>query len=277
MDSTATATTTDPTTMDPTTTDPTTTDSTTTDSTTMDPTTTIDISGTSFDGPEYKYYNFINTPSEMGMSDEGTFQAFGKDFVGMVSYVQMLAEGKGPASKTGQPLGNKFFLKTEGTCMDVETNQEVERHSYFNNVPLGNIPFISSGMGVNFSEFKGIIPGILNNISNMNIGSIFTSAFSGSAPPCQKITMETIDENNNASSEEHYVALVDIVNMDPCSFPNQTHPITKALCKNAFQNMNENQYERVKVKEKDPIIKFFYICISLLGVYIIYKMSQKKI
>ena len=35
--------------------------------------------------------------------------------------------------------------------MDTETNQEVDRYIYVNNVPQGNVPFISSGLGVNFT------------------------------------------------------------------------------------------------------------------------------
>ena len=80
----------------------------------------------------------------------------------------MLVSGGGKASATGQPLGNKFFLKTGGKCTDKSTGQDVDRYIYINNVPVGNIPFISSGAGVNFSEFKGLIPGTISNLNAFN-------------------------------------------------------------------------------------------------------------
>jgi len=63
-------------------------------------------------GPEYDYVKQIKTPSELKMSEKGTFDALGKNVSGMMSYVDLLVTGKSKASKTGQPLGNKFFLKT---------------------------------------------------------------------------------------------------------------------------------------------------------------------
>jgi len=124
-------------------------------------------------GPTYPYYKNIKTPSEIGMSDKGTIQQMAKDINGLVQYVELLVTGKSKASATGKPLGNKFFLKTGGKCAaidsctdpnDASTCQKVDRYIYVDNVPVGNIPFISSGLGVNFSEFKGIIPGAMGNL-----------------------------------------------------------------------------------------------------------------
>ena len=40
---------------------------------------------------------------------------FGKNIAGIINYTDILVTGKGRASKTGRPLGNKF-LKTGGKC-----------------------------------------------------------------------------------------------------------------------------------------------------------------
>ena len=54
----------------------------------------------------------------------------------------MLVTGKGRASKTGKPLGNKFFLKTGGQCNPIDKKgNTVDRYLYINNVPDGSIPF----------------------------------------------------------------------------------------------------------------------------------------
>jgi hypothetical protein len=96
-----------------------------------------------------------------------------------------------------------------------------------NNIPSGNIPLVSSGMGVNFSSFRGLIPGAMEDLNVLNPMGIFRAFEDGASPECQKITMETIDINNNSRSESHYVTTSDIKSMDPCWFTKNknTNPI----------------------------------------------------
>jgi len=225
-------------------------------------------------GPTYKYYNQIKTPSEIGMSSDGNLGALARDVNGLVQYVELLVTGKSNASKTGRPLGNKFFLKTGAKCR-APNNQEVDRYIYVNNVPMGNVPFISSGMGVNFSEFKGLIPGTISDLNVINPFALTQSFLSGSTPPCQEVTFETIDVNNNSSKETRYVTLVDLKNMDPCSMPggvnNYTNPPKK--CKEAFENKTLNPAE-IKLP-KDPIVQLYFAGLASLGVYALIKLMEK--
>jgi hypothetical protein len=119
-------------------------------------------------GPSYPYYKNIKRPNEIGMTDKGTLKALGKDIDGLIQYVEVLVSGKSKASATGGPLGNKFFLKTGAKCVDNKTNEQVDRYIYVNNIPQGSIPFISNGLGVNFKEFRGLIPGTMSNLSVLN-------------------------------------------------------------------------------------------------------------
>jgi hypothetical protein len=73
----------------------------------------------SFLGPSYDYWKNIKQPSQMGMSSEGSLDALATNVDGLLSYVQVLVTGGGNASKTGKPLGNKFFLKTKGKCREM--------------------------------------------------------------------------------------------------------------------------------------------------------------
>jgi hypothetical protein len=229
-------------------------------------------------GPDYPYYKYIKTPSEIGMSGKGSLSQLGKDVDGLINYVELLVSGGGKASATGQPLGNKFFLKTGGKCTDKATNQEVDRYIYIDNVPAGNIPFISSGVGVNFSEFKGLIPGTISNLNAFNPMEMFQAFLSGSKPDCQELKMETIDIYNNKSTESHFVTLVDIQNMDPCSFQNKTNPVTKAQCRETFTNLlnNDNQIEQYYKIPKDPISQLYFVSVGMLGVYILYGIMTKN-
>jgi hypothetical protein len=227
-------------------------------------------------GPDYPYYKYIKTPSEIGMSGKGSLSQLGKDIDGLINYVELLVSGGGKASATGKPLGNKFFLKTGGKCTDNKTNQEVDRYIYINNVPAGNIPFISSGVGVNFSEFKGLIPGTISNLNAFNPMEMFQAFLSGPKPDCQELKMETIDIYNNKSVESHYVTLIDIQNTDPCVFLDKTNPITGNKCRETFSNLNQEECYTCYKIPKDIISQVYFASLGVLSVYILYGIMVKN-
>jgi hypothetical protein len=231
-------------------------------------------------GPSYPYYKNIKTPSEIGMSDKGTIKQIGKDIDGLIQYVEVLVTGKSEASSTGGPLGNKFFLQTGAKCAavnncsnpnDPSTCKSVDRYIYVNNVPVGNIPFISQGLGANFSEFKGLIPGAMGNLNVLNPFGIMRAFLSGSTPPCQELTMQVIDVNNNSSSQTHYVTLADIKNMDPCTFPNGRNTVSGEKCKETFQNL-----EGTPIMSNHPMDQLYFASLACIGIYILYRFMEKS-
>jgi hypothetical protein len=235
-------------------------------------------------GPTYPYYKNIKMPSQIGMTDQGTLSALGKDINGLIQYVELLVTGKSQASSTGGPLGNKFFLQTGGKCAainkcsnpnDYSTCEKVDRFIYVNNVPVGNIPFISQGLGVNFSDFKGLIPGTMGNLNVLNPFAIMQSFLSGSTPPCQELTMQTINNDNLKSSETHYVTLVDIKNMDPCIFPDKKNPLVKdSVCKETFQSGVASNAS--PVLPDDPLAQVYFASLAGVGIYILYCLMEKS-
>ena len=234
-------------------------------------------------GPTYPYYKNIKSPTQIGMSDRGTIQQTAKNINGLIQYVQLLVTGKSTASATGGPLGNKFFLQTGAKCLatdnctnknDSSTCQQTDRYIYVNNVPDGSIPFISNGMGVNFTDFEGLIPGAMGNLNVLNPYAIMSAFMSGSTPPCQKLTMQTIDVNNNKSSETHYVTLSDISNMNPCSFPQKKNPITGVKCKETFQSGVSK--DASPVMSDDPMDQLYFASLAMVGLYIFYRFMEKS-
>ena len=234
-------------------------------------------------GPTYPYYKNIRTPSDIGMSDAGTLPQMSRNISGLIQYVELLVSGNSQASATGGPLGNKFFLQTGAKCAAVDkcsdpndssTCDQTTRYIYVNNVPEGNIPFISSGVGVNFSEFKGLIPGAMGNLNVLNPFAILRAFASGSTPPCQEITMQTIDVNNNSSSETHYVTLADIQNTDPCSFPGGLNPVTQARCKETFQTRVAQ--DAAPVMPNDIMDQVYFASLAGVGLYILYRFMEKS-
>lgn len=233
-------------------------------------------------GPSYNYSNQIKQPSELGMSGKGDLTTLSKDITGLTEYIKALVSGNSKATKT-KYLGNKFFLKTGATCMAKDTQQEVDRYIYVNNVPSGNIPFISGAMGVDFSEFKGLIPGVMSDLNNFNPFSILSSFMSGTTPECQKITLQVIDNNNNKSNQTNYITTVDLNNMDPCNFIGGKNPVNGKKCVQAFTQMNDNNNENnlfsnyydLNILDDDIISFAFLISFGCLLLYIIYKLSLK--
>ena len=225
-------------------------------------------------GPTYPYYKNVKLPSEIGMSDKGTIKVLTKNIDGLIKYVEVLVTGKSKASATGGPMGNKFFLQTGGKCLDTKSQEKVDRFIYINNVPDGNIPFLSSGLGVNFSEFKGLIPGVMSDMNVLNPFNILGAFLSGATPDCQEITLETVDINNNSSPETHYVTLVDIMKLNPCNFPDKQNPQTKIKCRETFTSSSTNNEEGPSLPD-DPYAQLYFAGLSALGFYILYKISTK--
>jgi len=232
-------------------------------------------------GPTYPYYKNIKNPTEIGMSDKGTIQQMTKDIDGLIEYVELLVTGDSKASVTGGPLGNKFFLKTGGKCLATDsctdpsnssTCQQVDRYIYVDNVPVGNIPFISSGMGADFSDFKGLIPGAMGNLNVLNPFAILKAFLSGSTPPCQKLTMQTITTDNVKSSETNYVTLADIQNMDPCTFTDGKNPVTGQQCKEAFHINSDSEM----LIPDDPLAQLYFASLCVLGLFILYRLMDKS-
>jgi len=191
----------------------------------------------------YNYAANVRPPASIGMSPDGTLTALGNDITGLIAYTQLLVEGSGKASSTGKPMGNKYFLKTPGTCQAFDTGETVDRYIFINNIPLGNIPFVSESIGGNFASFRGLIPGMFSDMEVFNPITIVKGFTAGSMPQCRAINMQTVDVNNNVGSETQYVADVDIESIDSCLFPNNKNPVTNKSCVEVFSNIQNTYYQ----------------------------------
>jgi len=240
-------------------------------------------------GPDYKYYEFIKEPAAMGMSSEGSISAITNDISGIINYVTLLSAGGGGASKTGAALGNKFFLETGAKCKDKASGESVTRSLYVNNVPDGSIPFISSGMGIRMDSMKGLIPGTLSNLAQINPMQIFGAFMEGTTPECQAITMETIDVNNIKSQKTAYVTTNDIANMNAAWFPGGKKPATG---KEGFTNIGANIGTNIganiganigtnaakidySLMPNDVLAKLYYSSLGLLLLYILMRVFRR--
>jgi hypothetical protein len=230
-----------------------------------------------FLGSDYPYYKYIKSPAAMGMSSKGDMDTLGKDVYGIQQYIDLLFSGNSKASATGKPLGNKFFINTGSTCMSTDTSKEVDRYIYINNVPSGNIPFLSSVAGN--TDAKGLFPGVLTNLNVFNPYELMNAFNTNITPSCIPVKLETIDNNNAKSSETHYIATMDIENMDPCIFSNKINPVTKAKCTESFvpgmPKSIASDAESIMLPD-DPVVQLYYAGLSALGIYILYRVMNKS-
>lgn len=227
-------------------------------------------------GPDYEYWKQVRPPNEIGMSSDGNIPALSRNIAGLVDYVQILVGGGGSASRVNGPMGNKFFLKTGAKCIDKQTGRKVDRFTYVNNVPDGQIPFISQGLGgMSFSAFEGLVPGALGDLNVLNPFAMFQAFMMGNFPECQALTMQTIDANNNSAQETQFVATTDIQNMNPCWFSNNQNPVTGQGCQQAFENMTKNAGKTNPEIPPGIVPALFLTGASGLFFYIFYKLMTR--
>jgi hypothetical protein len=221
----------------------------------------------------YPYYQYIKTPQQLGMSGQGSLHALGNDIDGLLAYTEVLVSGHSKASATGRPLGNQFFLDTGTKCTDSSGNQQ-ERYSYYNFIPNGSIPFISTGLGgTDITSFEGIIPGILQDMNVFDPYAMLNAMTAPTDPSCSLVTLNVVDNSNNITRESNYVANVDLSTMDPCLFPDRKNPINGNKCLQGFTPSMDS--EQSLPLPQDTLTQIFYAAICVLVLYIIYRMMLK--
>ena len=199
-------------------------------------------------GPDYKYYKQIKSPSELNMSPDGNMGALANDIAGIVNYTDLLVGGGGAASKTGDVLGNSFFLKTGGHCIDENTGEKVDRYAYINNIPDGSIPFLSNTTGIKAESMKGLLPGILSDTAKINPMGIFSSFMKSAEPKCREVTRTVVDANGNKSKETRHIPISEL--------------------KEGFSKLNQNE-----VFDFDNV---YLLMVGLFFLYLFNKLYYKK-
>ena len=219
-------------------------------------------------GPDYKYFKYIRTPGQMGASGDGTMDAMAKDVAGIINYVELLVAGGGRASTTGKPLGPKFYVKTAGKCKDVATKKVVPRYIYIDNVPDGNIPLISSGLGVNFSEFRGLLPGILEDTGALNPMSMFSAFQQGATPDCKEVNFPVQGDDRANHPTSGHVAVAEIN-----EFTAEQNRAEGFLSGN---RMLRGEKKKKKAKKTPALANLYFTGFGVLLIYLMYRMMHKK-
>ena len=92
-----------------------------------------------------------------------------------------------------------------------------------------------------------------------HLGSLKSDIF-GEYPQYNSITIETMTNENENSSESHYISLAD------------KDPIMEHKYKESFQRGTEPE----KVLPKDPITQLYFASLGALGLFILYRLMVKS-
>ena len=259
-------------------------------------------------GPDYEYHKKIKTPDQLGMSGRGSLSALSSNIAGIVNYVGILitgANGNRASHVKHKPLGDKYFLKTDAECTDYRTNNLVPRSIYINNVPTGRIPLISELTEAKFDYFKGLAPGLLSDLYEINPAKMFRGFMAPSEPLCAEVKLEVVgndDISYNKSAFVPIVELMDLQNAFMVPSGTVTNEMKEAMreedseydtdfeedkqqnSQETFMNMcdiingRKKPKRRRKVKEykdTDPLSNIYLISFTVLMVYLFAKLLKK--
>lgn len=212
-------------------------------------------------GPSYNYADNVDDPSVMDVSGSGSVDSMWKNVGSIASYVDTLTFGTKTLSSpfdnapSQNPLGNKFFIKS-GKCDDTSTDEckDKTRYIYINNVPDGKIPCIDQlGIKLPATDFKGIVPGMLKNIGDINPIGIFNS-LAGKGNISNKCSLRTEEVGSHGKYKQE----------TRCAPENQPIQCLPAVFEN-FENKGHNQKW-----------KYYFSVIVIIVLFIIVLSYLKK-
>ena len=229
----------------------------------------------------YDYSKFINQPNEIGMSNGSSMNDIGDNIAGLLSYIKILVNGGGKANKTNAPLGPKFFFQTPTNCKDISDNKLKPRSVYLNYVPTGTIPVMLPNVPGIDSNYTGFLPGILENIGQINPLQIMSNIMTDKGNACMNLKMETVNEKNESKPGSGFVTINDIRRMDPkwfsTAYPKPHLPPIEqktegfnncGSSRNVFSSVSDVNFDTANNK----IPSIYFNLLSLIGIYIVLKI-----
>ena len=247
-----------------------------------DPTLTQALTDSSF---AYQYWSKIWSPEskKLNMSSAGNLTALGNDVAGIAAYINILVSGKKseaaklPSGASSSVLGNKYFLNTGTHCKDSDNNSQ-KRYLYFNNIPDGKFD-ITASSSLSMGDYKGLVPGVLEDIGKLNPIYLLTSFTSGSSSKCSPVTLPVgnagepgVDPPNCKSSkyrcETRYVNNNEIKNMHSSWFDSTNAP-RPTIAENFDVQYPSDMPD-------DWTAKLYFSTLGLLGLYIFMKLYENK-
>ena len=170
------------------------------------------------------------------------------------------------------PLGNKFFLKTMGTCTDINTGEQVDRYIYINNVPTGKIDLGVTSIGKQGAGFRGLIGSVMEDMGRLNPMGLFKGFEEGGIPNCKPVQLEIIDSNGNKSLDTKHLALSDILELDPDAFTTMNNKKLYNMNQQINKMTKLSSINTHKISDSDNTYVLFF---NLFVIYLLVKLLSK--
>tara|TARA_B100000035_G_scaffold315449_1_gene336345 strand:- start:6851 stop:7579 length:729 start_codon:yes stop_codon:yes gene_type:complete len=221
-------------------------------------------------------YNYCIAPIEKTLLAYGPCEKWGTDCIarnvgGLFKYAGSLVYNPGMAisKQCKQKLGNKYLQKTGTKCKEEGTGQLRDRYVYINNMDTTNI---ITGRTSNSGSSGGIIPAAISSVTRLNPVGILSAITEDATPTCKKIKVKCHVLNDKQQlyrgpSPPVYIASEEIKDIE------------RSRNKEKFSNLNETNelmYSLNKAKKDNKVDEFYYILLTAILLYLIYKLIHKK-
>ena len=226
---------------------------------------------------EFSYSNIIKTPAEMKSGTKSN--QLGANITALKSYSSLLVTSDSAAnSLRGHALGNQTWVPTNSTCVDSKTGVSKKRYIYIDNQPSTNTPPDKNATTTNF-EFNGLLPGMIDDIFNINPMKLITAFSEDGTPKCQYVALSTTDKmTKNTKGDEteqyvsNYISEDDLKNVSGCSFKSGMNPFSGKKC--PF-NPAKEPFKNIANLPKDKIVQLYFTTLSFVVLYILYSFIRK--
>lgn len=226
---------------------------------------------------EFSYSNIIKTPAEMKSGTKSN--QLGANISALKGYSSLLLTSDSTAnSLRGHALGNQTWVPTNTNCVDSKTGISKKRYIYIDNQPSTNTPPDKNATTANF-EFNGLLPGMIDDIFNINPMRLFAAFTEDGIPKCQYVALSTTDKmSKNTEGDEteqyvsNYISEYDLKNVSGCSFQSGVNPYSNHKC--PFHPAKES-FKNISKLPKDNFVRLYFTTLAFVSLYILYCLIKK--
>lgn len=203
--------------------------------------------------------NKILSPKEMGITSKGDALSSNIDKI-FNGYVKLLTGGGTMAIRGSKYLGSRYLKYTGTKCISSD-GKERKRSILIDTIPCNK-------------KEKGLIAGIFTGIKNIKPDGLMKAMKTKGKPKCKKVTVNTVDENNNNKIKDAYIINDEIKNITPCALvkvENKSKENFDTL--EEFINYNLNGSKKLK-QQTDKIEMLYMTSFGAILIYLIYKLAK---
>lgn len=151
-------------------------------------------------GPSYNYADELSTPSEIGVTRDGSAEGIIRAVAGVNYYVDAIgfgentvmsaAEAKNNPAFRQRPLGISYFIDTGATCSNGE-----KMYEYISTIPSGLPGRVGSEIKKTLKvDFRGLAPGIMQDaVSALNPLPLFKAVTGSGYHECELVEKQVGD------------------------------------------------------------------------------------